>query len=306
SLPVSASINFSGFAGYGEAFSGRVGPFDSNSTAFLDAVAASNSTGLFKIPGYDVSKPFPGKPIDGWTIRLAAVDLSEPYKYAGDPSNPLSQYDPNFAIRGQPMIGHSLKIQAPDSLLEPNPADNGKTKIVKTDPSWGMCLWAFGHPNQLSKELYNNPTQKPLAADGSCKGFLSDACIAALEKDAGDSYSIADSAESTRGLFGGLTTCSSLSLYNSTKDLQEYWDSMVVNYWVFVTALVNATLDPEAYVSDWGEALSRVHCVAPNGVGTGKAFTFSGEVKASDGGDNTGGGGGGGGAGGGDQNSTEA
>ena len=42
-----------------------------------------------------------------------------------------------------------------------------------------MGMWSWNHPTHLHKERWNNPANKPLAADGSC-GFLSDACIAAL------------------------------------------------------------------------------------------------------------------------------
>ncbi|KAH6847616.1 hypothetical protein B0I37DRAFT_431312 [Chaetomium sp. MPI-CAGE-AT-0009] len=213
-LPLSTGFP-EGFAGYGAAFNGRIGPWDANSTAFLEAVAASNATAVYKIPGYD---------------------------------------------RSAPSVGHSLAIEAPQALLKSN---TDGTKIVDTDPSWGMCLWDFGGPNQLQKERYNNPDNKPLAADGSCKGFLSDACIAALEKATEYAYSPAEHAGRVRG------------------DLQEYWDSQVLNYWVLVTAMVNSTIDPDTPSWRRGEILSSVHCVAPNGAGTGKGFTFSGVVPAN-------------------------
>ncbi|KAL2145887.1 hypothetical protein VTI28DRAFT_5969 [Corynascus sepedonium] len=312
-LPLSAGSWGRGFSGYGEAFLGRVGPWDANSTFFLDAVAASNATGVFHIPGYDVSKPYPGEPIDGWTIHLAALDLSKPSPYYS-------------TGEGQPMVGDSLKIQAPDALLQDNDEEDG-TKEVRVHPSWGMCLWNFDHPSHLDKNRYNNRANKPLAADGSCKGFLSDACVAALEKATEVAYEVADSADTTRGRFGSLVTCSSLGvpdecgehgpggtgagvpsyggvplrflngsvtqsdgwefdddagdLYNSTADLREFWDSMVVNYWVLVTAFVNATVDPDVPGWERGRTLAGVHCVAPNGAGTGKGFTFSGVVPAN-------------------------
>ncbi|KAL2193840.1 hypothetical protein P885DRAFT_63615 [Corynascus similis CBS 632.67] len=310
-LPLSAR-GF-GFSGYGEAFPGRVGPWDANSTFFLNAIAASNATGIFHIPGYDVSKPYPGEPIDGWAVHLTALDLSKPSPYYIRPE-------------GHPMVGHSLKIQAPDALLQDNDEEDG-TKEVLVDPSWGMCLWDFDHPSHLEKERYNNRANKPLAADGSCKGFLSDACVAALKKATEEAYEVADSAETTRGQYGSLVTCSSLEtpdecgehgpggggtdlpsyggvplrflngsvtqtdgwefegdageLYNSTADLRDFWDSMVLNYWVLVTAFVNATADPDVPGWERGRTLAEVHCVAPNGAGTGKGFTFSGVVPAN-------------------------
>lgn len=315
-VPGAVASVYLGFGGYGEPFLARSGPFDANSTAFLDAVAASNSTGLFKIPGYDVSKPYPGEPADGWTISVAALNLSQPFEYM-----PMD-----------PMIGYSLKIQAPDSLLKTN---TDGTHIVNAHPSWGMCMWNFNAP-ELNKALWNNPTNKPLAEDGSCKGFLSDACIAALENAAGPyNYEVADSANTSRGIFGSVVTCNPLSvpdecgphgpgnaggsvpsyggvpvpylngsvtvedgwlferdkgkLYNSTADLQLFYDSLVLNYWTIVTVLVNATIDPNATSKSRSSGLARVHCIAPNGVGTGKGFAFSGTSPNAQGGSGGGG-----------------
>jgi len=305
-----------GMSGYGEPFKGRVGPFDSNSTAFLEVVAASNSTGIYKIPGFDISKPYPGAPIDGWTLRIAAVDLS----------HPKEQYSYDSFARVE-MLGYALSIQSPPSLIKDSVIPN-QGKVVNADPSWGMCLWNFAHP--VNRTWWNNPDNKPLSPDGSCKGLLSDACIAALERAASDEYrfQVVDSPRNATRL-GSLVTCNSLSTpkecgefgpgntgsgvpsysgvpvqflngsvtwsdgwlfendkgekngYNSYADLQEFWDSMVVNYWVAVTAMVNATIDPAV---DWGQregGKPQVLCVAPNGMGTGKAFTFNGTVPAS-------------------------
>lgn len=322
------ALTFDGFSGYGEPFAGRVGPYDANSTAFLEVVESSNATGIFRFAGFDVSKPYPSGPLDGWTLHLAAVDLSQPkrsYSFSSD-----------YPVE---MIGHALSIKAPDSLIKDG-AEPG-TKIVDVDPSWGMCLWNFNHPTE--REFFNNPENKPLSPDGSCKGLLSDACIAALEREASDSYAyspVPSRNNATR--LGSFVTCDSLSIpdecgefgpgnagssvpsysgvpiqflngsvtqsdgwlfeqdkgiwYNSSADLHEFWDSMVLNYWPMVTAFVNATIDPDAdiYSQPNGNGKPQVLCVAPNGMGTGKAFTFNGTVPASSTtGDGSGGSGGG-------------
>jgi hypothetical protein len=320
-LPLSASEYWeSGFGGYGQAFNERVGPYDANSTRFIDAINISNATGVFKIPGYDVSKPYPGTLIDGWTLRLALLDFSrEGYVGRYYHENGTLDYE-----TGDAMVGHSMQIQAPDALLQT--AEDG-TKVVNTDPSWGMCMWSFGAPGPSRKERYNNPSNKPLAEDGSCKGFLSDECIAALEKATQYAFAIPDDTYKYKGQFGSPVTCQSIStpdecgeygpgnaggsvpsyggvpirylngsvtesdgwefisdkgtLFNSTADLQGFWDSLVVNYWVVLTAMVNATLDPEVAGYEKAPPMSRVHCVAANGMGTGKGFTFSGVVSAN-------------------------
>ena len=302
-----------GFGGYGEAFYGRVGPYDANSTAFLEAMKESNSTAVFKIPGYDVSKPFPGQPIDGWTLRVVALDLSNP-KYGQE------IIDGNSRV----MVGDALVIKAPDSLLETQPDD---TRTVDAHPSWGMCIWDFGQPVE-EKEKWNNPENKPLNEDGSCRGFLSDACVAALEREAskGPVYQIRSSTAGAASRYGSVVSCRSLRApdecgengpgnagrasvpsypgvpvpylngsvtqsdgwefasttamvkANSTEDLRLFWDSMVLNYRTIVTAMINATIDPGRPSDEEGQSMARVHCVAPNGMGTGKSFAFNGTV----------------------------
>lgn len=45
--------------------------------------------------------------------------------------------------------------------------------------------------------------------------------------------------------------------------------------------MVNATYDPDLPSFERPDGLARLHCIAPNGMGTGKAFSFSGTVPAS-------------------------
>ena len=70
------------------------------------------------------------------------------------------------------------------------------------------------------------------------------------------------------------------AFYNSTRDLRDYWDGMVLNYWPLLTLMVNATADLDGDVRARGPGFARMSCIAPNGVGTGKAFSFSGVVPA--------------------------
>ncbi|KAL2130415.1 hypothetical protein VTI74DRAFT_6504 [Chaetomium olivicolor] len=324
-----------GFGGYGQEMDKRSGPYNANSTTFLNAVETSNATGIFKIPGYDVSKPYPGEPMDGWTLSMAALDFSK--------------VDEKVADEYQPMLGFSLRIKAPDPLIK---AHNDGTKIVNTHSSWGMCLWNFHQPGSTAW-AWNNPDNKPLAEDGSCKGFLSDDCIAALEKTASKSYYVAESAtaddtpyrtrvrclplefeelEVCRGmdpggpgpgntswvspsshgvaipyLNGSVTSSGGWLFMNPVwtdsaygykpEDLPQmmtdFWDSQQLNYWPIVTLFVNATMDPNtprengSGVRGWssgsmrhaGGSIPRVQCVAPNGMGTGKSWTFSGKTS---------------------------
>jgi hypothetical protein len=187
-LPLSASRDLSKFGGYGSAYPGGVGPYDANASQFLNAVDTSSATGLFKIPGYDVSKPYSGEPMEDWTISIAALQLTRSHWYREVDAGPWGQNQ-------SAMLGHSIKIQAPDSLTKTN-ADG--TKTVNTDPTWGMCMWDWGLVSHQNKTRWNNPDNKPLAADGSCKGFIPDTCITALEKVASTSYTLYNSS-TTKG-----------------------------------------------------------------------------------------------------------
>ncbi|KAL2271404.1 hypothetical protein VTJ83DRAFT_775 [Remersonia thermophila] len=309
------ALGWNGFGGYGSS-PGRIGPFDANSTEFEQAIAASNATGIFHIPGYDVSKPWPGEPMDGWAIQLAMFDF--PFSTRRSCIN--DKCDGNAAI------GHSMKVRAPESLLKPGEEEG--TQVVNAHPSWGMCVWNYASPPHRTPDRFNNKDNRPLADDGSCVGFLSDECIAALERATRDSYSVASSVNESRAWFPGqVTTCGSLPTpdecgdygpgnagiavpssggvpvpylngsvtltdgwhfdgdddYRGIEDRQAFWDAAVVNYWVIVTAMVNATVSPDKDVTaaERGDPLVQVHCVAPNGAGTGKGFTFSGVVPAN-------------------------
>ncbi|KAK4443026.1 hypothetical protein QBC34DRAFT_499285 [Podospora aff. communis PSN243] len=281
-----------GFGGY--ASDSRVGPYDANSTTFLNYLTSSNATGTFSLPLPDISKPYPGGgPIEGWTLSLAMLDIP----------------DPGFSNRDESMLGYASVLKAPNSLLV---STSENTKEVNAHPSWGMCLWNFGEP--LRGEV-NNPSNKPLAQDGSCAGWLSPACLSKLEEQAKRSWKVVDK----ESPFGSRVACSTLNTpdecgengpgnsgsatrsyqgvpvrylngsvtetdgwyyrsgrdrANSTEYVKEFWDRMVLNYWPFVTVLVDVEGEKD------GEGLVNVACVAPNGQGTGKGFTFSGVKPA--------------------------
>ncbi|KAK1763027.1 hypothetical protein QBC33DRAFT_550771 [Phialemonium atrogriseum] len=288
----------SDFGGYGAPFSGRVGPFDANSTEWLQAVDESNSTGLFHIPGYDVSKPFPGKPMDGWTFSVAAIDV------------PTGRERHIYSER---MVGYSMTLRAPDKLIKANAAG---TKAVSVDSSWGMCLYNWETPTFNNRSWYNNPGNKPLADDGSCVGFLSDECIAALEKAASTGYFIEDlpigpydsrlrctdvktpvECGETVGnvtgsplrtflgvpiqyLNGSVTQQDGWELTEddygvSTQNLTDMWDNFVLNYWPVMTAFVPMG-DGSSVDSDPTPGFARMSCISPNGAGTGKAWSSTG------------------------------
>ncbi|KAK0667102.1 hypothetical protein QBC41DRAFT_203922, partial [Cercophora samala] len=255
-----------GFGGYGDPWNDRTGPYNANNSAFLEAVESSNASAIFKMPGYDVSKPYPGAPIDGWTFSVTALDFST--------------FDYQRADSRTAMIGYSMTIKAPDSLL----ADNlDGTKKVNVDPSWGMCMWTWSPPHHTQKALWNNRENKPLSEDGSCDGFLSKECISALEKLGLDRSSVVlpNETRSAAARFPSPTSQDVGGYYNTTQDLRDYWDSYVLNYWPIMTVMVNVTVDEVTPFYKRKGGMARMSCVAPNGVGTGKGFSFSGVVPAN-------------------------
>ncbi|KAK0610907.1 hypothetical protein B0T14DRAFT_315440 [Immersiella caudata] len=287
-----------GFGGYAAADS-RVGPYDANSTAFLNHIASSNATATFPLTLPDISKPYPGTPIEGWTLSLAMLDIPDPERNSN---------------RDDSMLGYASILKAPDSLLV---STSGGPKEVNAHSSWGMCLWNFGEP--LRGEV-NNPNNSPLARNGSCAGFLSAPCLAKLEEQAKRSWRVDNSGRNSK--FGSKVICNTLNtpdecgpngpgnsgsatrsyegvplrylngsvtesdgwLYmratradtpREPEYVGDFWDRMVLNYWPVVSILVNVEAGSD------GDGMVNVGCVAPNGQGTGKpAFTFSGVTPA--------------------------
>ncbi|KAK6067268.1 hypothetical protein SCUP515_10240 [Seiridium cupressi] len=165
---------------------GRVGPYNANSEEWLQAVKASDFTGIFNIPGYDVSKPWPGNTVDGWRSLVVAMDVSG------------SSY-----FEAERMVGYSMTLEAPNGSIGPS-ADGDGAVIVDLNPSWGLCFWNWESPSYGNKSLYNHQDTKPLATDGCCTVLLSDTCIAALEKEAATDYYISDE---TYGPYNSTLVC---------------------------------------------------------------------------------------------------
>jgi hypothetical protein len=72
----------------------------------------------------------------------------------------------------------------------------------------------------------------------------------------------------------------------TTQDMKDAWDSLVVNFWPVLTLLVHNNGSSNSTILHPEPGLAKMSCVAPDGVGTGKSFTFSGNVtSATTGGD---------------------
>lgn len=62
--------------------------------------------------------------------------------------------------------------------------------------------------------------------------------------------------------------------HNTTaQDLKDMWDSMVVNFWPVMTVFIHVQNDTSSLDTQHG--LAQLSCIAPDGTGTGKSFTFS-------------------------------
>jgi hypothetical protein len=62
--------------------------------------------------------------------------------------------------------------------------------------------------------------------------------------------------------------------HNTTaQDIKDMWDSMVVNFWPVMTVFVHVQNDTSSL--DTQPGLAKLSCIAPDGVGTGKVFTYS-------------------------------
>ncbi|KAF4464548.1 hypothetical protein FALBO_8612 [Fusarium albosuccineum] len=187
------------FGGYARP-SGAVG-IAANGSTWLDAVAKSNASGSVSFKGYDVSKPWPGKPMDGWTISATGVDLSKGPDFSHG-YLPQAYY--------QPTIGDDVRVIAPESLYttKSNLSERGRP-VVEVHSSWVFCAWLWFLPSYGNASTANNPKNLEAKADGSCSPWLSDDCIKALEKQASTSYSLN---YEPRGVYGSRHRCGDIDI----------------------------------------------------------------------------------------------
>ncbi|KAJ3550221.1 hypothetical protein NM208_g112 [Fusarium decemcellulare] len=172
-----------------------------NGSTWLDAVAKSNASGSVSFKGYDVSKPWPGKPMDGWTISATGVDLSKGPDFSHG-YLPQAHY--------QPTIGDDVRVIAPESLYttKSNLSERGRP-VVDVHSSWVFCAWLWFLPSYGNASTANNPKNLEAKADGSCSPWLSDDCIKALEKQASTSYSMN---YEPRGVYGSRHICGDIDI----------------------------------------------------------------------------------------------
>ena len=162
--------------GYGE--TSAVLNISVHTPAWQDAVARSNATGAVSLPGFNVSEPWPGTSLDGWTIKLTGVDLS--------------RLPADLEAEGKRrVIGEDVRIVAPESLYVPSAnASDGGRPVVDAHPDWLFCAWIWYLPPSGNASISNNPDNKSATPDGSCAPWVNDACITGLEKAARLAYEI--------------------------------------------------------------------------------------------------------------------
>nr|XP_036586249.1 uncharacterized protein CTRU02_03634 [Colletotrichum truncatum]KAF6796656.1 hypothetical protein CTRU02_03634 [Colletotrichum truncatum] len=159
-------------------------------TPWNEAVANSNHSTTVALPEYNVSQPWPGTPIDGWTITNTAIDLSR-YNAVIEEGVVLTGF-----------IGTDIKITAPKSLYVPstNESDHGLLN-VNAYPDWAFCMWAWSQSMKDNGTLAESSSSQDQPADGSCEQLASKECIAALEKAASTAYTMNyELRESTNGM----------------------------------------------------------------------------------------------------------
>lgn len=200
---VTSRSSIFGWGGYGQDGQARdLTGVNANSQEWMDGVAASNASGTFSIPGYNVSEAWPGSSIDGWTITITALDLS--------------------SQKEDPLIGYDIKVAAPDTLFtESNDSNDGGASIVKANEDWVFCGWHLSTPpsgNETGSFLKGSDGET--RPDGSCAGMLSNDCIDALEKQAKTAYNNTGSGRDLWGWSGGSGySCNTLDIPDSCGEL---------------------------------------------------------------------------------------
>ncbi|KAH9896322.1 hypothetical protein F4778DRAFT_783598 [Xylariomycetidae sp. FL2044] len=145
---------------YGLSTSSEDFPFQED---FERAMAAPNATGSYPVAGFDVTKPYPGEPIDGWTLDISVA--------AEIPTTPNGS---------EFVTGVGLQLKAPRALLT-NASDVAGGVLPADNSTWRLCLMGFS--SKLSGDAN---------ADGTCTGILDDDCISDLKSLAtsiGSTYS---------------------------------------------------------------------------------------------------------------------
>ena len=135
----------------------RMGKFavGADDSVWRQAIASANATGSVQVPGYNWSSPYPGSPMDDWTLSISVTADVPSHKHV----------DKFFT-------GTAIRWSTPDSLVK-----NGS---VVRDKSWQRCLDVFSGHNFGSDKQEISPT---------CDGLLPDSCLQVLRRWAENSAS---------------------------------------------------------------------------------------------------------------------
>ncbi len=190
-----------GFGGFGYPGSSNA-PWDANSTSWQRLAAASNATGKVSVQGYDVSLPWPGKPMDGWVLNRTILD--------GEFGSGVT-----LEFSSEEAIGEDIRLVAPKSLYKPSTgSDDGGRPVVHAHPDWAFCAWRFFgvDPGQTPA----NPDYLDAPSDGSCAQWMPKDCIEALEKWAQTAYYMTETANAP---WGFRYQCDEIELPNECQNI---------------------------------------------------------------------------------------
>lgn len=131
---------------------------DQSASKWEAVAGASNATGIVAVDGYDVTQPFPGKPVTGWTLMLS-VKSGIAYKYFE---------------KEETFVGSVLQLSPPDGLFKTN-ASVSSYAMGTAHPSWALSAltWRF-RPNSTT-------TIKEDSKRLDCTSLVSGSCWQAMK-----------------------------------------------------------------------------------------------------------------------------
>ncbi|KAI0598923.1 hypothetical protein F4775DRAFT_165382 [Biscogniauxia sp. FL1348] len=146
---------------------GNAGLFDRST--WEANLASPNATGGTSITGYDITQPWPGQAVDGWTLSLnISRDIPGSERQDGEGTGEQQQQ--------QTYTGTSIFLRAPEGVR----ADLAATANATDETTWKICV-VF---------IPNGPQEQDGdSANGTCAGnFLSGQCVDELQQAYTDKF----------------------------------------------------------------------------------------------------------------------
>lgn len=140
-------------------------PWDIPSDQWPVLMASPDFEGEYAIDGFDISKEYPGEPMDGWTVSMSVKQID---------ADGVIDTETGKTI----FVGSTLRLNPPEDLVKDAISDAG---VFHPHPSWKISGYRYN--------LFRPENRTKLEDDdGSCTSLLTSECISAWEEQAGETW----------------------------------------------------------------------------------------------------------------------